>query len=73
MSDPGDEFERCFQNVFCVQRWGMTLGSCMSVLAIAFIWLDCLQHDHLRSLVRRPVSLRETIAAFTAVAFSPAT
>ena len=56
MSDPDDEFQRCFRSVFCVQRWGMTLGSCMSVLAIAFIWLDCWQHEHLRSLVRRPVA-----------------
>jgi uncharacterized membrane protein YgcG len=54
--DPGDEFQRCFRNVFCVQRWGMTLGSCISVLAIAFIWLDCWQHEHLRSLVRRPIA-----------------
>eukprot|EP01043_Picozoa_sp_COSAG02_P021906 COSAG02_NODE_1124_length_14441_cov_21.457607_4_plen_1017_part_00 len=55
-ADPGDEFQQCFRSVFCVQRWGMTLGSCMSVLAIGFIWLDCWHHDHLRSLVRRPVA-----------------
>ena len=52
----GGAFQDCFGNVFCVQRWGMTLGSLISLMAISYMWVDCWQHERLRSLVRRPVA-----------------
>ena len=51
-------FFNCFResNYKCVQTWGMTAGSALSIIAIFLILLDCVRFKQLRSFTRRPVA-----------------
>lgn len=40
----------------CVQKWGMTLGSGLSIACILVIVVDCIRFKELRSFTRRPVA-----------------
>jgi hypothetical protein len=42
--------------VYDVQLWGMTIGSCASLFSICAIFLDCVRFKQLRTLVRRPIA-----------------